>query len=51
MFRREEISWSWSSKRPEVKNDCAGDGQQQFNLPTDLNQVTACEKELRRISV
>jgi hypothetical protein len=24
------------STRPEAKNDCAGEGQQQFNRPTDL---------------
>jgi hypothetical protein len=34
MFRREQESWSWISKRPEDRNDCAGEDQQQFNRPT-----------------
>jgi hypothetical protein len=35
MSRREQKSWSWVSRRPEARNDCAGEGQQQFNRPTD----------------
>jgi hypothetical protein len=36
MFRREQKSWSWISMRPEAKNDCAGEGQQQFNRQSEL---------------
>jgi hypothetical protein len=36
MYRREQKSWSWISRRPEARNDCAGDSQQQFDRPTRL---------------
>jgi hypothetical protein len=35
MSKGEQKSWSQISTRPEAKNGCAGEGQQQFNRPTD----------------
>jgi hypothetical protein len=35
MSRKEQISWSQISKRPEDKNYHASQGQQQFNWPTE----------------
>jgi hypothetical protein len=32
--RREQKSWSWISTWPKARNDCAGEGRQQFNRPT-----------------
>jgi hypothetical protein len=34
--RTEQKSWSWISRRPEARNNYAGEGQQQFNRPTGL---------------
>jgi hypothetical protein len=36
MSKRENKSWSKVSTRPGVKNDCAGEGQQQFYRPWTL---------------
>jgi hypothetical protein len=38
--RREQKSWSWITTRPEARNDCAGEGRQQFNRPTVTYQKT-----------
>jgi hypothetical protein len=35
MSKTEQESWSWISMKPEAKNDCAGEDQQQFNRPTE----------------
>jgi hypothetical protein len=40
MTRREQKSWPWISTRLEAKNDCAGEGQQQFNHPIDRIRKT-----------
>jgi hypothetical protein len=49
MCRGEQKSWPWFSRRPEARNDCAGEGQQQsFRLtdrqstPTQSHIVLAC---------
>jgi hypothetical protein len=36
MPSREQKSWLLISRRPEVRIDCAGEGQQQFNRPTRI---------------
>jgi hypothetical protein len=38
MSRIENKSWSKVSTRPEAKNNCAGEGRQQFNRPTAVSQ-------------
>jgi hypothetical protein len=35
----------------EARNDCAGEGQQQFNRPTEANQSTVIKNLERRVSV
>jgi hypothetical protein len=37
MSRREHKSWSQILTRPEAKNECAGEDQQQFNWTTEWN--------------
>jgi hypothetical protein len=34
------------STRPEAKNDCAGEAQQQFNRPIDRQESRRCESRL-----
>jgi hypothetical protein len=31
MIKTEQKTWSWISMKPEAKNDCAGEDQQQFD--------------------
>jgi hypothetical protein len=36
MCKREQKSWSWILRRPEAKNDCAGEDQQHFDRTISL---------------
>jgi hypothetical protein len=38
MSRGEQETWSWMSRRPEARNDCAGERRQQLSdRSTDLS--------------
>jgi hypothetical protein len=37
MSRRKQKSGLWISTRPEVRNDCAGEDQQQFRSTTEAS--------------
>jgi hypothetical protein len=39
MCRREQKFWPWIWTRPEAKNNCAGEGQQQFNRDRPTNFI------------
>jgi hypothetical protein len=41
MSRREQNSWSWISRSPEARNDCAGEAQQPIStqLGTELPRM------------
>jgi hypothetical protein len=42
--------WSEVPTRPETKNDCSGEGQQQFNRPTDSPSLSL-EDDVRQATL